>query len=114
MKLSRESAPRSRRSLREEAQTVPRVTYIPTKKKEPEPPVVDPVKGMFLERQNALDLSTKQMAVLCGYGETRFREMLKTTPTWQWKVETVMKLAKGLGIPPGRIFKEYEGSGIYG
>ena len=93
---------------------MPRVTYIPTKKKEPEPPIVDPVKGMFLERQNALDLSTKQLAVLCGYGETRFREMLKTTPTWQWKVETVMKLAKGLGIPPGRIFKEYEGSGIYG
>ena len=45
---------------------MPRVTYIPTKKKEPEPPVVDPVKGMFLERQNALGLSTKQMATLCG------------------------------------------------
>lgn len=89
---------------------MPRVTYIPTKKKEPEPPVVDPVKGMFLERQNALDLSTKQMAVLCGYGETRFREMLKTTPTWQWKVETVLRLAAGLGIPNEKIFKAY-GSG---
>lgn len=89
---------------------MPAVKYIPTKKKEPEPPAVDPVKGMFLERQNALGLTTKQMAQLSGYGETRFREMLKTTPTWQWKVETVMKLAKGLGIPNEKIFKAY-GSG---
>lgn len=88
---------------------MPAVKYIPTKKKEPEPPAVDPVKGMFLERQNALGLTTKQMAQLSGYGETQYRKLIKSTPTRQWKIETVLRLAAGLGIPNEKIFKAYGG-----
>lgn len=76
---------------------MPRVNYLGTV------PEVDKIKALILERQNALGYTQSEMANVAGFSLTKWREMVKSKPTTQWELGTILKLSKALGIPKDTI-----------
>lgn len=66
-------------------------------------PEVDKVKGLILERQNALGYSEMHMAKLAGKSKTTYHRMMAERSSRDWTLRDILKLTNALGIPKDEV-----------
>lgn len=66
-------------------------------------PEVDKVKGLILERQNALGYSQARMAQLAGCAPATYYRMMNEKSSKDWTLRDILKLTSALGIPKDEV-----------
>lgn len=66
-------------------------------------PEVDKIKGLILERQNALGYSQTRMAKLSGYSQAKYYRMMNEKSSKDWPLKDILKLTNALGISKDEV-----------